>query len=172
MESRNRYEMIYAKRLLALAAGIIILITAYGCSGNYGRLAANHAVKKQIENYQVLDDYNYYYSGSFANPRVVIGIQKDYQLVSDLWLPVALTSQQLKQWVDPFSPGVNIDFGNGSDILTPKGKKIGVWYSFKDRRDWALVEIIDSNKVKIGVPIGHKGDWDDGGDYKRKPLGD
>ena len=172
MNALKIYEKKFGRRFLMTAALIFLLAWVAGCSGNYGRLNVNPEVKKQFENYQVSDDYRYYFSGSSVNPRVVIGIHKDYQLITNLWQPVDLSPHQLKFWVDPFSLNANIDHSNGSDILTPDGKKIGVWYSFRDWRDWALVEIVGTDKVRIGMPIGPKDDWDDVVERPRRPRED
>lgn len=136
---------------LCLLAGLLILA---GCSGQYGRLSVNDSVKNQIENYQVLPDHNYYYSGAEVSPRAIIGIHKDYTLKSDLWKPVELTPDQLKKWMIYFGSSTTSDQPfNGSEILTPDGNRIGIWYAFKDWRDWASVAMIDEKMVNISTPI-------------------
>lgn len=126
----------------------------FGCGGHYGRLSASQAVKMQFENYQVLPGHRYYYSGSEARPRAVIGIHESYVLQSDLWVPVELTSDRLRDWVDYFGPNAKYFHGNnGAAILAADGRKIGVWYAFIDWRDWAAVKMIDANTVSISTPI-------------------
>jgi hypothetical protein len=135
---------------LVLAALSVLL----GCGGHYGRLAVNNHVKMQFEDYQVLSDHLYYYSGSFARPRAVIGVHEAYTLQSDLWMPVALTPKQLKDWVDYLGPLTkHFQGSNGSDILAEDGTKIGVWYAFIDWRDWAAIKMIDEKIVSITTPI-------------------
>lgn len=80
--------------LIFLIAALTLLI---GCSGTWGKYKRSDEVKKTYETYQVLPDYNYYYSGSNVRPEAVMGIQKDYTLTSaDLWTAVDLDSKQLK----------------------------------------------------------------------------
>ena len=136
---------------------LVVPLALLGCSGHYGRLAVNDDVKTQFEAYKVLPDHRYYYSGSEARPRAVIGIHEAYRLQSDLWVPVNLTSEQLKDWVDYFGPHFkNFQGSNGSDILADDGSKIGVWYTFIDWRDWAAVKMIGEKVVSITTPITHQ----------------
>lgn len=133
---------------------LVILSAVTGCGGHYGRLAVNDTVEMQFENYEVLADHRYYYSGSQARPRAVIGIHETYTLQSKLWVPVDLTPEQLKDWVDYFGPTTKyIQGNNGSAILNEHGEKIGVWYAFIDWRDWAAVKMIDEKVVSISTPI-------------------
>jgi len=132
----------------------VVLSVILGCGGHYGRLAVSNTVKMQFEDYKVLSDHHYYYSGSEARPRVVIGVHEAYTLQSDLWVPVDLTPELLKNWVDYFGPTTKYLQGiNGWDILNGDGKKIGVWYAFIDWRDWAAVKMIDEKVVSISTPI-------------------
>ena len=136
------------------AVFMVVLAALLGCSGPYGRIAVNADVKKQFESYNVLPDHRYYYSGSFARPRAVIGIHKDYTLQSRFWIPVDLTPEQLKRWVDYFGPTTqSFRNANGSEILTEGGQKIGVWYAFRNWKDWATVKMIDDHVVNISTPI-------------------
>jgi hypothetical protein len=138
-------------------SGVILVLAVSmftGCGGHYGRLAASRDVEQQFENYQVLPDHRYYYSGSVARPRAVIGIHETYTLQSTLWVPVALTQDQLKAWVDYPDPSTKYFQGNnGAEILTEDGKRIGVWYALIDWRDWATVKMIDEHVVNISTPI-------------------
>lgn len=139
-----------------LRGGMLILAVTFmfGCGGHYGRLSASQTVKMQFENYEVLPDHRYYYSGSEARPRAVIGVHEATVLQSDLWVPVELTSDRLRGWVDYFGPNAkHFQGNNGAAILTEDGRKIGVWYAFIDWRDWAAVKMIDANTVSITTPI-------------------
>ena len=147
-------KKIFIKDNLLKLIAFVALMVLVGCGGHYGRLAVNHDVKAQFEDYQVLPDHRYYYSGSEARPRAVIGIREEYTLQSDLWVPVDLTSKRLKDWVDYFGPNTRFSQGNnGSDILAEDGSRIGIWYAFVDWRDWAAVKMIDEKVVSITTPI-------------------
>ncbi len=154
MKKYIRANKIYIKDIVLKIMLLVTLSVFLGCSGHYGRLAVNDAVKIQFEDYEILSDYHYYYSGSFARPRAVIGIHEAYTLQSDLWVPVALTRDRLKDWVNYYGSQTNyLQGSNGSDILTEDGKKIGVWYAFIDWKDWATVKMIDKKVVSISTPI-------------------
>jgi hypothetical protein len=132
----------------------MVLTPIIGCGGPYGRLSVSETVKMQIESYEVLPDHRYYYSGSFARPRAVIGVQEDYTLQSDLWVSVNLTPGLLRAWVDYFGAQTKyFQASNGSDILSENGNKIGVWYAFIDWKDWARIKMIDEKTVSISTPI-------------------
>jgi hypothetical protein len=157
-ESRSKMKAIINKinlknnwlKILFLVVPWVVL----SCSGHHGRLAVNNAVKAQFEDYQVLSDHRYYYSGSVARPRAVIGIHEIYTLKSNLWVPVNLTPDILKGWVDYFGPSTKyFKSHNGSDILAEDGSKIGVWYAFIDWKDWVAVKMIDEKVVSITAPI-------------------
>lgn len=154
MKNPFAIEIIHLKNLLLKAIFLVVLSVFLGCSGNYGKLAVNDIVKMQFENYEILSDHQYYFSGSESRPRAVIGVQKAYTLQSRLWKPVDLTSERIRSWLN-FSNWSSKLFlrNNGSDILTKDGKKIGIWYAFIDWKDWATIKMIDEQVVNISTPI-------------------
>jgi len=128
----------------------ICLAGLSGCSSIHGRLEANSDVKDMFERYEVLPDYHYFYTESSVWPRVVIGLHKDYTLQSDFWHTVNVTPEHLNRWVN--IQGYSRQYfmaHNGSDILDQNGRKIGVWYALKSKRDWGVVKIIDDKTVNI-----------------------
>ena len=142
-------KILYNKYIILLAASVILA----GCSGHYGRLSINDDTEMLFENYRVLPDHRYYYSGSDAYPRVVIGIHKNYTLQSKLWKPVELTPEQLKKWVNFYGQArKHLKTNNGSDILTETGEKIGIWYAFQEWTDWSSIKIIDEKNINISTP--------------------
>jgi hypothetical protein len=154
MKKYSKANKIHLKDIVLKIMLLVTLSAMTGCGGHYGRLAVNNDVKMQFENYEVLADYHYYYSGSFAKPRAVIGVQEAYTLQPGLWVPVDLTPELLKKWVNYDSFNTKYFQGsNGSDILTEDGKKIGVWYAFIDRQDWATVKMVDQKVVSISTPM-------------------
>ena len=140
--------------LFSLTIAVVSVVSCSG-TGNYGRLYPNDKVKNTFETYQLPSDYMYYYSGSDADPDVVIGIQNDYDLESKFWKPVALTQTLLKRWFQlgrKTRTGYNPD-RNGSDILAPDGRKVGIWYALKNWRARATVKMIDDKTVNISLPL-------------------
>jgi hypothetical protein len=136
---------------------LIAVVFMASCSGTgqYGRLVPNDKVKNTFETYQLPPDYTYYYSGPDAYPKAVIGIQNEYHLESKLWKPVELTQILLKKWLEMDGhprPGHNMT-SNGSDILTPDGRQIGIWYAVKNWKDRATVKMIDDKTVNVSLPL-------------------
>lgn len=134
-----------------LAAGLVLIMA--GCGANYGNLKYNDDVKQIFESYEVLPDYRYYYSGSDAYPNVIIGIQKEYQLKSELWKPVDLTADLLKDWLNFPRNKVGFDQDRrGSYILSPDGRQIGVYYANRDWRTWSSVKLENDKLVVVSAP--------------------
>jgi hypothetical protein len=116
-------------------------------------LKSDNDVKQIFESYEVLPDYRYYYSGSDAYPNVIIGIKKEYQLQSELWKPVNLTADVLKNWLNFPRQRVGYDQNRrGSYILTPDGQQIGVYYANQDWRVWSSVKMEGDNLVMVSAP--------------------
>jgi len=136
----------------------VVFMTGCAASGNYGRLVPNDNVKKTFETYQLPPNHAYYYSGPDALPRAVIGIRDEYHLESKFWKPVELTPTQLKKWLEMGGrPRQGYDLSrNGSEIVTPDGKQIGIWYAVKNWKDRATVKMIDDKTVNVSTPVGEK----------------
>ena len=78
---------------------IVALYTFTGCAGNYGSLRKNGDVNRIFKGYQVLADYNYYYSGPQGRPDAIMGIHRTYTLQTTQWTQIDLTANQLKKWI-------------------------------------------------------------------------
>ena len=131
------------------------------CAGseNYGRFIPNDDVKKTFETYQLPPDHTFYYSGPDAFPRAIIGIRNEYHLESKFWKPVELTQKLLKRWLERGHSRYGYDLTiNGSDILTPDGRQIGIRYAVKNWKDRATVKMIDDKTVNVSPPVGEQGD--------------
>jgi len=154
MNTLNRLRVTNPTRLFLFYLSIAVVFMA-GCAGTgkNGRLVYNDNVKKAFETYQLPPNHAFYYSGPDAFPNAVIGIQKEYLLKSRFWKPVELTPKMLKKWLEYRGPRDGVDLSRkGSDILAPDGRQIGIWYSVKDWRDWATVEMIDEKTFIVSPP--------------------
>jgi hypothetical protein len=109
----------------ALLAAFIIAFLA-GCLANYGRLEINSAVEQAFRNYEILDHYQYYYSGRENKPSAIIGIDPAFQFSSKYW--TAIEPLQFRTMVGRMFP--DYGFLYGAYILAPDGRKAGVWYSW------------------------------------------
>jgi len=141
-------------QVLAMAA--VVGLLGWGCAayGSMGHLHPDRAVKRMFESGTVSEEYNYYYSGADARPRAIIGIQKDYQLVSKLWKPVNLTQEQLSDWINWRGPRLGYDQSrNGSKILDDQGNPIGIWYANRDWRDYTTIKMLGDHRVSVTTPL-------------------
>ncbi len=150
------FNRIWISSFSGIVCVIITVFFLSGCSGRHdrGRLIKNSNVKGAFEAYQVLPDYNYYYSGPKNYPRAVIGIRKEYLLESKFWKPVELTPEQLKKWLT-WRGSTHIYERNhyGGDIISPAGKQIGIWYTVSLHTDYGIVKMIDDQTVVVGLSM-------------------
>ena len=160
MNTSNRSRVTCSIMLLVFSLVIAaVFMTSCSATGHYGQLVPNDKVKNTFETYQLTPDYTYnytfYYSGPNAYPTAVIGIRNEYRLESKYWKPVELTQTLLKKWLEMNGqprPGYNM-FKNGSDIIAPDGRQIGVWYAVKNWKDRATVKMIDDKTVNVSPPL-------------------
>jgi len=125
-----------------------LLISCAG--GNYSGLRLSNDVTRLFESYQVLDNHNYYYSGSDARPNAILGVHKDYTLRSNLWKPVQVTPDQLRLWINIMTDHRGTSIRNyGSRVVAPDGKDIGIWYSPWNQTS---VRMEDDRHVVINTP--------------------
>lgn len=142
---------IFGNKIRFLPAILLLLPFLMGCAAaNYGAIRPSSEVNELFESYEVLDDHNYYYSGSAAIPNAIIGIHENYTLKSDLWKSVELTQDQLKKWILLITNnrGFSIRI-YGYHILDPQGEIIGVWYSPYNR---TVVKMLDDQHVVVHTP--------------------
>jgi len=150
MNMLNRLRANCTTRLFLLSVAIVFVASCAG-NANYGKLVHSDKVKTAFETYQIPPNHTYYYSGPDALPRTVIGIRNEYHLESKFWKPVDLTQTLLKRWFDILNASRN-GFTlnqNGSEIVTPDGRQIGIWYALKNWKERATVKMIDDKTVNI-----------------------
>ena len=136
--------------LFFLLVAVAFMASCAG-TGSHGKLVHNDKVKKAFETYQIPPNHSYYYSGPDDLPRAVIGIRNEYHLESKFWKTVDLTPTRLKRWLEMNGrPRPEYDFNkNGSEILSPDGTQIGIWYAIKNWKERATVKMIDDKTVNI-----------------------
>ena len=127
--------------VLSIASVSLLFIA---CSGNYGKLRHSKEVGQAFRNYEMQDNYKYYFSGREARPSAVVGIDPDFELNSPFWTAIA---------PDNFQRMVGIlsvdDFGllSGAYLMAPDGRIAGVWYS---RTSLAAIKF-EGNQVTIKI---------------------
>jgi hypothetical protein len=128
-------------------------IALVGCAAtdDRGTLQRDQELNQMILAYEILPDHNYYFSGSFERPNAILGIHKDYELVSQLWQTTQINSAQVRKWIGTIAPE---EYRGPSGyiaayILDPDGKKVGIWYSIQNTTS---VEFLEGNKIKVNSP--------------------
>lgn len=139
--------------ILSIFSALVFL----SCSGaNYSGLQTSNEVNRLFESFQVLDDHNYYYSGSDNRPEAILGVHKDYVLKTKLWKPVNLTSEQLRLWINMMTDHRGTSFRIfGARVVVAGGKQIGIWYS---PYYWTSVRMLDDRHVVINTPTASPGE--------------
>ena len=140
------------QKLLLLITIISLLFS--GCAGtkNYGTIRFDRELDQMFLSYQVLPDYKYYTSGGYHKPNAILGVHKDYEMVTDFWVSIPnVNSAQIEKWIRTIDPE---DTGPGHKyfayyILDPEGKQVGFWYSIQNH---TVVKFLEENKVEVYPP--------------------
>jgi hypothetical protein len=148
--------------LRQIAAWILMIGLLAACASgpeareNLGTLKLSREVSQIFENYQVLSNYKYYFTGSQTKPLAIMGIDRKYTLVSRIWKEAAdLTPEQLKRWVDQILEFLPPMRTYGAHILGADGQQVGIWYSPYDE---TTVRMLADNQIEVVPPS-----------YARKP---
>lgn len=147
MSTRRLWSGLILFSVIALAG----LIAGCGGGGNFGTLQRNQELNQKFLNSEVLPDYNYYISGGYDRPNAILGVHKDYQLVSDLWEPVQMNTAQLEKFIqaiDPESYRGPVGYF-AAYILDPNGKKAGIWYSIQNT---TTVKFLGGSQIEVYTP--------------------
>lgn len=141
------------KSLLNISLLVLIVLFVTGCaaSGKPRLLQRSMEVNKIVEGGTVLPDHKYYYAGPQDKPDTIIGIHKDYEFQKSIhWNEVDLTEKQLRDWNIVISNDTRVFLTyNGSYILTPDGKRAGIFYS---KYDFTSIKYPAPNQIVIFVP--------------------
>ena len=122
-----------------------MLVLAAACGGNYGRLQYNQEVDLAFRNFEKLDNYEYYYSGRRNKPSAVIGIDPAFEFSSRFW--TVIPPDQFETMVGRLSPP-EYGFLNGAYMLTPDGRRAGVWYSWVNVASFKF----DGDRIIVNSP--------------------
>jgi len=144
-----RQRRVRQQTMILIAAAFLL-----GCAGNYGRFEYDSEVDRLFKDFEPLAGHHYYFSGPETYPRAIIGIAAGYTLVSRFWKPVDMTPEQLKRWVGwPVRGAFYSHEGYGRYILDDQDRRVGVWYSLRDRHAFATVKMLDATTVQVSTPF-------------------
>ena len=144
-------------RMLRMSAAVLtffmLLTILGGCkTANHGRLESNSDITSDFEAYKIIPDHTYYYRGSASRPIAIVGIHKDFELNSKLWVEVDPQSKDFRSTIDRISVqgmgGTTRPWG--FRILDHSDRKVGVWYSASRA---AAVEVNENNQIVKLTPI-------------------
>ena len=146
------------RKLHQIRFGIIVclfiaVLTLGGCAGNFGHLQPSSAVTAIFKSNKILPNHKYYYSGPDGWPDAIIALDDRFTLVSDQWTAFEPSPERLKHLMEFAQShyGTNTHhFPYGYAILTPDGRRVGVWYSIWD---WTTIEMRSNHEVDIYPPM-------------------
>lgn len=145
-------KKIISCRILVTSAVFFLIISSSVFAGSgRGKLERNRDLQKQIESAQVIPDHKYYYSGGAGKPSAILGIHKDFQLVTGQWQGVQISSGQLQKWMSSMSHDTSMGPKgyNAAYIISPDGKKAGFWYSIQSS---TTIKFPGGNKIEVYTP--------------------
>jgi hypothetical protein len=140
-------------RIAGGVAVFMVVLSLAACAHNYGHLQPSSAVTAIFKTDRILPDHKYYYCGPDGWPDAIIALDNRFTLVSDQWTAFKPSPKRLKQLMDYNQTyyGTNAHhFPYGYTILTPDGRKVGVWYSIWD---WTTIEMRSDHEVDIYPPV-------------------
>jgi len=155
------------KKLLLAVTILSLFFSGCAGTGDRGILRGDRELDKMFMSYQVLPDHNYFTSGGYDKPNAILGVHKDYEMVTDTnWRIIPnVSSAQIEKWILTIDPD---DRGPGHDyfayyILDPEGKRVGFWYSIQR---YTVIKFLEENKIEVYPPeLIQPGDgFGDGGD--------
>lgn len=133
---------------------LLLVLLVNGCvtSSTPQLLQYSMEVNKIMEGGTVLPDYKYYYTVPQDKPDAIIAIHKDYEFQKSVhWFEVKdMTEKQLRDWnlVIDNDRRVWLTY-NGAYILTPDGKRAGIYYS---KYSFTVIKYPTPNQIVIYKP--------------------
>jgi len=128
----------------------LILITQ-GCVGislsSSGVMPQSLEVQRIFDSGTLLTDHVYYTDGSPVDPDVIIAINKEFQLRTNIWSRRDWTEKDLRKavfWMQIDEIGFCTN--NGGLLIAPDGQQVGIWYS---RRGFSRVTNPEPGIVQV-----------------------
>jgi len=116
-----------------IISAVFLFSNANAANTQYGKWKQDPVVKQQVESGKVLPNHTYYYTGSINGPDCLIAIDNHYTLRdSRVWAKAdEMSDKVMKGWLQSMAQehGSRSLSVKGGDIITPDGKKAGIWYS-------------------------------------------
>jgi hypothetical protein len=139
------------KEGVVAACALLLLVFIAGCAGPRAGLDRSQQVFDDYSAGRVLDGHVYYTTGPEQAPDAILGVSRDYTLVSERWKERQVDPPSLLRLVK----NMDREFGSptgglvGARVLNAEGGQIGVWYS---AIALTTVEMLGDGKVRIDPP--------------------
>ena len=136
---------------------LVACLSAMACSGqlfqSFGRIDISGETTRAFENYSVDTDFQYFVSGTDTYPNAIIGLHRDYRIdPKSLWKKVDMTPAVMQKLVGSMREKTShrLLSLHGFELLDPKGKPIGVWFSIQTAR--TCLQIKSDGTVRLDTP--------------------
>ena len=137
-------------KIMLMAIGMaVLLITSMAAAGQAGRLKRNLEMEQAFKAGNPPADLRYYATGRGMGPEAVIGLDPKWQQTAKYWREIGPDPQEVREMVTRIRQFYNND-PRASDIVTPDGAVIGVYWStlYSTR-----VKMGEGNTVQVFKPI-------------------
>ncbi|MFP4476590.1 MAG: hypothetical protein ACLFOY_13620 [Desulfatibacillaceae bacterium] len=143
------------RRNAYILAATVLTLTLASCAtfggGSWGDLETSKEVTDSFYNYQPMEGYTYYLSGSTHKPRAIIGIKNGWTLKTSRWRRFEASHETFSEKV--YNMGRLRGYPNspyGSWILDDQGNRIGVWLA---DQDYTTIRIPGDKTVSVHPPF-------------------
>jgi len=136
-----------------LVAAAVLILGLAGCAGAgmQRSFQPDRDVDRSFERFEFRQDMNYYSSGSDSHPNALLGLKKEYILVSGLWKNVgnARTLKEMVQGMQKKTSEYVLSL-HGFQMLDNSGRPIGIWYSILSAKASLIMK--EDNRVLVFTP--------------------
>lgn len=135
------------RRTATLFIGLVAVTVFTGCTQTYGRFIRDDQVDQAFKTGAFPQGLDYYYSGRSTKPYAIIGVGRNYNVPSGIW--VAVEPGKLKKMSE------NMQGADGFNMLDHYGNVVGVWYSKLNNRSVKVDQQNHSIEVMFQNPSRH-----------------
>lgn len=155
--TKNIYDILnrrYSLFTLLASVLMIFLFAGYAAAGTvYAKFDRDRDLDNMFQNFEVMQDYNYFTSGGYDAPSGILLLHKDYELDNPgrLWVPIPyVDNNQVRKWVSSIGSQQVLRSGGfyAAYILDQNGKRVGIYYS----ETYETVKLLEGNRVFAYTP--------------------
>jgi hypothetical protein len=148
---------------IAGLAIVLLVACAHSNLQNWGHYAPDTVVTQSYEAAQLNPAYQYFYSGPDTGPTAILGLKKEYKLVTDIWQKIEPNQAALGKILDgmrtrTFGVGQSL---KGYILYDHNNNPIGTWYSIFAASP--SIHMLGPNEVEIYSPPSDLYERTDGG---------